>query len=104
MNLLPGLLISPSDALTSWIGVLMSLVLPSGVTLISVIAILLFSFIKTTIKGYKTYKTEINIKRNQAMDNYIVIDGIEIYIEKDDLIEPIKPNGETNKQRLKSLL
>ena len=103
MNLLPGLLISPSDALTSWIGVLMSLVLPSGVTLISVIAILLFSFIKTTIKGYKTYKTEINIKRNQEMDNYIVIDGIEIYIEKDDLIEPIKPNGETTKQRLKSL-
>ena len=37
------------------------------------------------------------------MDNHLVIDGIEIYVEKDELIEPIKPNGETIKQRLKSL-
>ena len=70
MNLLPGLLITPSDAMTSWIGVLMSLVLPTGVTLISVIAILLFSFIKTLIKGCKTYKTEMKIKK---MVQWIII-------------------------------
>ena len=103
MNLSPGLLISPSDAMTSWIGVIMSRVLPSGITLIFVIAILLFSFIKTFINGYKTLKTEKNIKLNNSLDNYIIIDGIEVYIDKDDLIEPTKPNGETIMDRISSL-
>ena len=103
MNLLPSMIITPSDAMTSWIGVVMSSILPSGITMISVIMILLFSFVKTLIKGIKTRNTEKNIILNNNMDNYVVIDGIELYIEKDDSLEPVKPNGENNSDRIKSL-
>lgn len=102
MNLLPSMIITPSDAMTSWIGVLLANLLPSGITMISVILILLFSLFKTIKKAIKTKNTEKNIKNN-SIDNYIVIDGIEIYVEKEYNLEPIKPNGETTIDRIKSL-
>lgn len=98
MDILPSLLIIPGDALTSWIGAYISLYLPSGITLISIISILSFSFFKTIVKGLDTYKKEKNID----IEDLIIIDGIELYLSKSDII--INSTGEKQIDRLKYIL
>ena len=81
IDLSPSLIIVPSDGAFSWVGIIISQLLSPGFNIICIILVLGFSFFKTIKKAYQEYQKEKSITLD---NNILVIDGINVYIDKDD--------------------
>lgn len=95
----PILLIVPFDGNTSFIGLIISTIVPKWFIIISILIVLGFIFYKTLMKAIYQYKEE---KTQKYKDNKLVyIDGISLYINHNQYNQTInlQYNGDTNKNR-----
>ncbi|MBA42656.1 MAG: hypothetical protein CMF62_01430 [Magnetococcales bacterium] len=85
INMSPILLIVPFDSATSFFGVLLSRWTPTIITLIVIIIVLTLTFYNVSKKAYKLYQYENSLTDSHLNSECIMIDGIDIELNTNDL-------------------
>ena len=85
VDLLPLLILVPFDANTSFLGLILSQTFPNIITIILIVLVLGYTFIKSTKKALSTYLKENTYIEDQNHLELVMIDGIGEYFPKKDV-------------------